>query len=86
MTLSLNCQTILWPIRHSGHAVDMAAWYWREKRFACLSQETACENYLACAYSVIDGQFFKDELVSMKLRLDDGAALQPDTLRWRYRG
>ncbi len=21
MTLSLNCQTILWPIRHSGHAV-----------------------------------------------------------------
>ena len=85
MTLFLNCQTILWPIRHSGHAV-WAAWCWREKRFACLSQETAYENYLDCAYSVIDGHFFKDELVSLKLRLDDSAALRPDSLRWRYRG
>lgn len=23
MTLSLNCQTILWPIQHSGHAVEV---------------------------------------------------------------
>ena len=84
MTLSLNCQTILWPVQHSGHPV--AAWYWREQRFACLSDEPACENYLDCAYSVIDGQLFKDEFVSLKLCLDDGATLQPDTLRWRCRG
>ena len=59
----------------SGHS-DFAAWCWRELRFACLSHEPACKNYLDCAYSVIDGQFLKDELVSLKLRLDDGAALQ----------
>ena len=52
----------------------MAAWYWRELRFACFSHEPACKNYLDCAYSVIDGQFFKDELVTLKLCLDDGAA------------
>ncbi|MCI6803159.1 MAG: hypothetical protein MR893_07405 [Prevotellaceae bacterium] len=45
----------------------MAAWYWREQRFACLSYEPACENYLDYAYSVIDGQFFNDELVTLKL-------------------
>ena len=67
MTLSLNCQTFLWPIQHSGHAVEVAAWYWREQRFACLSYEPACENYLDYAYSVIDGQFFNDELVTLKL-------------------
>ena len=67
MTLSLNCQTILWPVQHSGHAVDVTAWYWREQRFACLSCEPACENYLDYAYSVIDGQFFNDELVTLKL-------------------
>ena len=67
MTLSLNCQTILWPIRHSGHASEVAAWYWREQRFACLSHEPACENYLDYAYSVIDGQFFNDEFVTLKL-------------------
>lgn len=54
MTLSLNCQTILWPIRHSGHAVEVAAWYWREQRLAYLSHKPACDNYLDCAYSVID--------------------------------
>lgn len=54
----------------------MAAWYWRELRFAYLYHEPACENYLDCAYSVIDGQFFKDELVTLKLCLDDSAALQ----------
>ena len=54
----------------------MAAWYWRELRFACLSHEPACEYYLDCAYSVIDGQFLKDELVTLKLCLDDGATLQ----------
>ena len=46
---------------------EVAAWYWRELRFACLSHEPACENYLDYAYSVIDGQFFNDELVTLKL-------------------
>ena len=59
----------------SGYS-DFTAWCWREKRFACLSHEPARENDLDSAYSVIDGQFLKDELVSLKLRLDDGAALQ----------
>lgn len=67
MTLSLNCQTILWPIQHSGHPGEVAAWCWREKSFACLFHEPACENYLDYAYSVIDGQFFKDVLVTLKL-------------------
>ena len=49
---------------------------WSEQSFASLSHEPARENYLDCAYSVIDGQFLKDELVSLNLLFDDSAALQ----------
>ena len=49
---------------------------WSEQSFGSLSHEPARENDLDSAYSVIDGQFLKDELVSLKLPLDDSAALQ----------
>lgn len=59
----------------SGYS-DFVAWCWREQCFACLSHEPARENDPDSVYSVIDGQFLEDELVSLKLRLDDSAALQ----------
>ena len=67
MTLSLNCQTILWPIQHIGHPVRWPLGIGESSASLCLSHEPACENYLDYAYSVIDGQFFNDELVTLKL-------------------